>query len=54
MLDKVMAALALLGFTGFVAVMAWFVREPDLITVIVVCVLMAVYDFYRQLFKRGG
>ena len=54
MLDKVMAAFALLGFGVFVAVMAWFVQEPDLITVIVVCVLMAVYDFYRQLFGKKG
>ena len=44
--DRLLAALALLGLAAFLGVIAWFVREPDLITVFVIVILMAFYDFF--------
>ncbi len=56
MTDKIIAALALAGFAAFIAVLVIFVREIDLIIVSVIGLLLAGYDFYRDLFrsKNGG
>jgi hypothetical protein len=56
MSDKILALLALSALTGFIAVLLTFVQEPDLIIVSAGCVALAVYDFYRELFrsKNGG
>ena len=52
MIDRLVAVVALLSFTGFLVVLLWFVREPDLIVVAILGMVMAAYDFWREL--RGG
>jgi hypothetical protein len=44
--DRLLAALALLGLIAFLGVIAWFVREPDLIAVFVLVIALAFYDFF--------
>lgn len=45
--DKVLAVLSMLLLIGFLGILAWWVREPDLIIVIVLVIGMAAYDFYK-------
>lgn len=47
------AALALLTLIGFLAVVAVFVPEPDLIIVFALVVALAGYDFWQN-FKSSG
>ena len=42
-----LSALALAGFVLFLGIIAWFVREPDLIIILALGVLGAAYDFWR-------
>ena len=46
MLDKILAVTSLLCLIGFVAILVYYVREPDLTIVIVIVMVMAIYDFY--------
>jgi hypothetical protein len=46
-LDWIVAPVALVVFALYLAVIPWFVPKPDLITVIVVVIVMAAYDFFR-------
>lgn len=48
MTDKIMAIAALLTMIGFLAVVAFFVPEPDLILVIALVSAMACYDFWQS------
>lgn len=54
MTDKIMAFLALATMILFLAVVAWFVPEMDLIIVIVFVSLLAIYDFLQQLRRKGN
>ena len=54
MTDKVLAVIALLGLIAFAMVIPIFVPEPDLIILTVGCVLLATYDFWRELFTEKG
>ena len=55
MLDTVLKIAALSGFAASLAVLAIWVPLPDLITVVIVVVAMAVYDFFiRPYLTRGG
>lgn len=54
MVDRILAALALLTLAAFVATVPIFVPDIDLLNVSVVCVLLAAIDFWRELFRRGG
>lgn len=47
LLDAILSFLALLGFALFLGVVAWFVREPDLIILMAVGFVAATYDFWR-------
>ena len=47
MTDKIMAIVALLTMISFLSVVAWFVPDIDLIIVIALVSLMAVYDFWQ-------
>ena len=47
MLDKVLAVLSLGGLTAFIAIVIYYIAEPDLTIVTVAVLLMAAYDFYR-------
>ena len=54
MINKALAALWLLLLTGFMGIVAWFVNEPDLWTILVLCVGMVVFDFVSSNRKRGS
>ena len=45
MIDKLLATFWLLLMAGFMGIVAWFVNEPALWTVLVLCVAMVTYDF---------
>ena len=32
---------------GFLGILVWWVREPDLIIVIALVIALAIYDFYK-------
>lgn len=53
MTDKIMAILALITMIAFLGVVAWFVPDIDLIIVIVVVSLLAIFDFWRTLREKG-
>jgi hypothetical protein len=46
-LDKVLAVLSLGGLIAFMAIVIYYIAEPDLTIVSVVVLSMAAYDFYR-------
>ena len=46
-MNAFLSILALASFTFFLGIVAWFVREPDLIIVLSLGVLGAAYDFWR-------
>ena len=46
-MNAFLSILALASFILFVGIVAWFVREPDLIVVLSLGVLGAAYDFWR-------
>jgi len=56
--DRIIGIISLACLTGFLAVLGSFVREPPLIAVLVLGVIMASYDFWLELFvakpKNGG
>lgn len=45
MTDKLLATFWLLLLAGFMGIVAWFVNEPDLWTILVLGVAMAAFDF---------
>lgn len=45
--DKLLAALSMVLLIGFLGILAWWVREVDLIIVIVLVIGMAIYDFWK-------
>ena len=53
MTDKFMAILALATMIAFLAVVAFFVPDIDLIGVILFVSLLAVYDFWLLLTRAG-
>ena len=52
MIEKATAVIALLGLIAFVSVVPLYVPEPTLIILTIACVLLAAFDFWRQLFRR--
>jgi hypothetical protein len=54
MSDKIMAVLALGTMIAFLGVVAWFVPEVDLVAVIVLVSLLAIYDFWQTLRRRDA
>jgi hypothetical protein len=48
MLDKVMAAVSLFAFAGFLGILIWFVPKPGLVVVSLICIAMCAYDFLRS------
>lgn len=51
-MDKTLALIALACLVAFMGVMLSFVVEPDLIIVTVIVLVMAMYDFWRQLYRE--
>ncbi len=54
MRDILSAILGLIGFGIFCAVLIAFVPHIDLVIVVILVLLMASYDFARELFMRKG
>jgi hypothetical protein len=52
MLDTILKVLALGAFIVFVAILAVRVPSPSLVTVLVVVVAMAIYDFFVRSYLR--
>ena len=48
MTDVILSILALAGFVAFLFVLGWWVREPDLIVILVIGAALAAYDFWRS------
>ena len=48
-MDWFLGGLALAAFAGFVAIVARFVPETDLVIVLAAAVLMAAFDFWRTM-----
>ena len=51
--ERFVALTALAGFVLFVGVLVWFVREIDLLIVVLIGVVLAGYDFYKTLVRTG-
>jgi hypothetical protein len=47
--DRILAAISLLAMIGFLMILVTFVKRIDLAVVVFVVILMAAYDFYREL-----
>ena len=52
MLDKVIAIVSVAALVAFTAVVVVFVKELDLAIVVVLCLLMACYDFWTTLRRQ--
>ena len=50
--EKIVALAALIGFVVFVGVLVWFVREVDLVLVVLIGVVLASYDFFKTLLTK--
>jgi hypothetical protein len=53
MRDVVLALAALAGFATFAGVLIYEVPHRDLVIVVGVVLLMAAFDFARELFEKG-
>lgn len=50
--DKIIAFIGLLGLIVFNSVILIWVAEPDLIILVSIALLLAAYDFWRNVFSR--
>jgi hypothetical protein len=48
MMNAILSILALAGFAFFLGIVAWFVRQPDLIIILMFGVALAAFDFWRS------
>lgn len=48
MTDAILSTLALAMFAFFLGIIGWFVREPDLIIMLTLGVVLAAFDFWRR------
>lgn len=56
-LDRILGIVALASLAAFLYILGSYVREPDLIIMLVIGVAMAGYDFWLELFRgerQGG
>jgi len=51
MTDKIIVVLSIISLIIFCLVLLYFVAEPDLIIVVVICLFLAIYDFGISVFK---
>ena len=51
-LDRVLAAISLLAFAGFLGILIWHVPRPGLVAVCIASVLLCAFDFIRSTFIR--
>ncbi len=50
--DKILAFIGLLGLIAFNSVVLIWVAEPDLIILVSLALLLAAYDFWREVFSK--
>ena len=53
MMDRIFAAISMLGVIAFLGVVMWFVREPDLIIVTVLVIGIGVLYIWRDVAAGG-
>jgi len=53
MMDRIFAAISMLGVIAFLGVVMWFVREPDLIIVTVLVIGIGVFYIWRDVAAGG-
>ena len=53
-IDRLLVLGGLIGLIAFLGVLIYFVAEPDLILVVCICVIVALYDFGISVFKNDG
>ncbi len=53
MMDRIFAAISMLGVIAFLGVVLWFVREPDLIIVTVLVIGIGILYIWRDV-SAGG
>lgn len=51
MLDVVLAVFSLALLTLFMGIVVWYIAVPDLTIIVVLVLLLAAYDFWRELRK---
>ena len=51
MIDRILALVSFLSLVFFLAILVYYIREPDLTVVVVIGIVMAAYDFWRELAK---
>ena len=51
---RLFAFIAFIAFSGFLGILIWFVPRLDLGIALGVGVLLAAYDIWDQLFRRGA
>lgn len=56
-MNAILSILALASLAFYLGIIAWFVREPDLIILLTLGVVLAAYDFWRSFMasrENGG
>ena len=51
-LDRFLVLVGLLGLIVFCGVVMYYVAEPDLILVFVICLSIAIWDFWISVFRK--
>ena len=57
MTNVILSVLALASFAFYLGIIAWFVRQPDLVSLLAFGFLLAAYDFLRSFLssrQNGG
>ena len=54
MLDKFLAAVSLASLVAFVAVLIWYIAEPDLTIITIAVLILAAFDFYLLTAKSSS
>jgi hypothetical protein len=52
--DRILAVVSMAALIAFLGILVFFVNRLDLTIVVVVVVIMAGYDFYRELRDRAS
>ena len=45
--DKLLAIISMAMVIGFLGILVWWVREVDLIIVVLLVIVLAIYDFWK-------
>jgi len=53
MLDKFLGVFSLALLIGFMGIVVWYIGRPNLTIIVILVLVMAVYDFWRELWKSN-